>query len=268
MFFSYFDEAGDDGLHKKGASDLFALSSIYFHTQDWDANLEGLKGVRQKLKDDFGLKLREELHIAHFLENKKKYHYLKLSKEKKLELLKVYCEGLSKLNFVAINVVINKPIIRMSNYNVLETAFTYSLNRINEHILRIDRALEIENKLAVIVDPGRVGNMRKISRKVRAINPTPARKDRSKYYDNALKRIIEDPLVADSKHSYFIQVSDLLASLVYQYMKVKLNIRKVSGSFGTYDDVCEMLTLLNPILNVSATRSNKYGYGIVCYPQE
>jgi hypothetical protein len=71
-----------------------------------------------------------------------------------------------------------------------------------------------ESRFIVITDPGRVGKMRKTTRKVQRINYIPSRFGPYSYR-REIERMIEDPLPKDSRESYFIQSADLITYLVY-----------------------------------------------------
>jgi hypothetical protein len=83
-----------------------------------------------------------------------------------------------------------------------------------------------ESRFIVITDPGRVGKMRKTTRKVQRINYIPS-KFGPYSYRREIERLIEDPLPKDSRESYF--------------------------------RVVDWLEALKPCLNLSAAASDPYG---------
>jgi hypothetical protein len=111
-----------------------------------------------------------------------------------------------------INVVINKKNIQTDSYEVLGNALTYSVQRIENDLSRMSPA----SKYVILTDSGRVGKMRKTTRKIQRINFIP-----SKYsigsYRKEIQHLIEDPLPKDSKESFFIQLSDLVSYIVFLY---------------------------------------------------
>jgi hypothetical protein len=75
----------------------------------------------------------------------------------------------------------------------------------------------------IITDPGRLGKMRRIARRIQKINYIP-----SKYgavsYRCEICRLIEDPLQKESDPSHLIQVADCVVFLVHLYVLLQLGI--------------------------------------------
>jgi hypothetical protein len=96
--------------------------------------------------------------------------------------------------------------------------------------------------------------LRRLLRKMRAYNPVP------NLYGGGTRQklctqIVDDPVIRDSKHSYFVQMVDVSAYLLYQ----KLYPR---GSLKRYN-VDRLFDLLHPRLLLEASRKDPYGMGIV-----
>jgi hypothetical protein len=66
MFLMYVDESGDPGLNNSN-SKYFALSGLVLHELRWQVFMDQIIQFRQRMKSAFGLKLREEIHAAHFI---------------------------------------------------------------------------------------------------------------------------------------------------------------------------------------------------------
>lgn len=118
----------------------------------------------------------------------------------------------------------------------------------------------------IITDEGRVGKMRKTARKIQRINIIPSKFVGS--YRKEIKLLIEDPLPKKSQESYFIQISDFVAYMVYLYSIKKFinkDWAKRLKSFLGFSDVKKILDNLKPSLNLKASLANEYG--IVCYPK-
>ncbi len=262
MFVAYFDEAGDDGFPQY-SSPLFVLSAVYLHYQNWQDNYELLHQLRQRLHSSYGLPVKQELHTKALLLNKAAYRDLKLSDEQRLEIIEQFCDAVAHSKLKAINVAIIKTAIAVPKYDVLDTALTHSIQRIDSDLESIDPA----NKFLLITDEGRVGKMRLTTRKIQHDNVVQSKFGAGTYHKE-ITSLIEDPLPKESKESYFIQLADLIATVVYLH---KLS-EKGAGEFHnrmpaavTPARLSNWLERMKPSLNLQAEPSDPYG--IVCYPK-
>ncbi len=262
MYLVYYDESGDDGFPNY-SSELFVLSGYTTHDQDWKDDYQTLKNLRTELKNRFNFPVKWELKIKDVLLNKNPYRTLGLKDSQRLELCKLIALRLATLKGKFVNVVINKTKILRPEYDVLKNAVTYNVQRIENTLSAID----LTNKFLIITDDGRVGKMRKTIRKIQRFNYIPSKFGTSPYRKE-IKLLIEDPLPKQSHESFFIQISDYLAYLVYLYsMKnfTTLGWPTRISSVITEADVNDILVTITPILNLKATSSNSFG--IVCYPK-
>lgn len=264
MFISYYDEAGDDGFPEY-ASPLFVLTCIYFNHRDWQLLYREIQKFRILLKNEFSFPVNLEFHTRNFILNKKPYGgYLQLSDENRLEITGLFCDAIGRLNLKAINVAINKTKITNQNYEVLDKAFTYSIQRIENDLNKSYR----DEKFMIITDPGRVGKMRKTSRKIQKINYIPSKYFTNSFYRQEIQRLIEDPLPKESDQSYFIQICDLISYIVYHKKRYEFglgNFHNRTPILLTDSLIENWLEKLTPILNVNASRDDPFG--IVSYPK-
>jgi hypothetical protein len=150
------------------------------------------------------------------------------------------------------------------NFDVLDTALIYSIQRIENDL---DSSSNPSDRFMVITDPGRVGKMRKTTRKIQKINFIPSKFSTSQYRKE-IKYLIEDPLPKDSKESYFIQISDLISYMITLYTLVHLGIGDLPNrlkSYTSFENVIEWLNVLKPVLNLRAAKSDEFG--IVYHPK-
>ncbi len=262
MILAYFDEAGDDG-YPQTSSALFALTTIYLHYQNWKATFDSMREIRRYLKATYKLPMKMELHTRDLLLNKKPYGALNIPDDQRFGLVGDCCRSLATLDIRVINVVINKSTIISSDYPILDNAFTYAIQRIENDL----NSLDPSSKFMIIVDPGRVGKMRKTARRIQRVNFIPSRFS-AKPYRREIRRLIEDPLQKESSESYFIQFCDMISFIVYQFKQLELGVGTPPNrvrSLLTRDKLIEWLDDLKPILNLRASTSDPYG--IVCYPK-
>ena len=162
-YIAYFDETGDDGI-TTASSDVFVLSSIYMSSEAWQKNYDLFKTFRKEIKEQYGMHITEEMHTMHFLRDKGLYRPHAWTLEQRREILTQFTINISKLDMKVINVVIDKNYIHTEDYDVLENALTYNIQRIEN-----DSAGQW--KYLIISDEGRIAPMRKTARKIRTFNP-------------------------------------------------------------------------------------------------
>lgn len=263
MWMAYYDESGDDG-YPKYSSPLFTLSALYMHYIDWKANYEAIRDLRRHLKQVVGLPVKLEIHTKYLLLNKRPYKRLNLSDGERIQIVDECCKLLGGLAVRAINVCIVKPRVKSQGYEVLGTALTYSVQRIENDLKPWDHP---EHQFLIITDSGRVGKMRKTTRRVQVFNPIPS-KLTGCTYRREIQALIEDPLPKESKESYYIQLSDVLAYVVYLYGLVQTGVGSFPNRMPAAVDqakIYEWMDTLKPCLNLSA--SGKEPYGVVFHPQ-
>ena len=263
MYLSYFDESGDDG--NPGSSLLYVQTAIYVHHQHWNDTFEALYEFRRRLKTDYGLPIRLEIHVKPFLLNKRPYQRLNIQEETRVEIIDKLCGFLATLPLKTLNVAIDKAkIIRLSGYDILEKAMEYTIQRLENDLKKNDPS----SSFLIITDEGRVGKMRRIARKVRRMNNIPSRFQPGTYLDAKITKLIEDPLPKSSDQSYFIQASDFIATVTYYYQLHKLGKLSFPSRFPKSVNSARIEVWMNtlfPILNTHASYSDQFG--VVCYPK-
>lgn len=263
MYIVYFDESGDDGFPLM-SSPLFILSAVYLHNSSWKDNYQKLYAFRKKLKATYNLPVKQEFHARKFIQDKHPYHGLYSNSTRKT-ILEEYARFIGGLDIKIINVAINKEKITTSAYNVLENAFKYAIQRIEN-----DMKFSFINKQYIIItDEGRVEKMTRTSRSIQRINYIPSHYSGSSYREE-IKYLIEDPLPKKSQNSYFIQISDFISYIVNLYIQrsycnpVKTWPRRVLNVIN-YGDEIRLLNFIKPVINIKASKYDTYG--IVCYPK-
>lgn len=267
MVLSYFDESGDDGFPRR-SSDLFVLASVSMLESAWKYNLEQLLLFRRELSKEYKFPVKQEFHTREFIQDKNPYHG-KYSPEVRREILFHYASALASLRLQAIAVVIDKTKIRNQEYDVLEKAFTYNIQRIETGLLKAANPKQRQaERFMIITDEGRVGSMTAVARKIQKINYIPSMYDATSNRKE-IQLLLEDPLPKNSAQSYFIQAADTLAFITMLYATKHLctglswanRVKRVLQD----RDAELLMEMLLPILHTKASSSNRYG--IVCYPR-
>jgi hypothetical protein len=123
-----------------------------------------------------------------------------------------------------------------------------------------------DSRFLMITDEGRVGKIRSTSRRMQRVNFIPS-KFGPKPYQQPIATLIEDPLPKDSKDSFYIQVCDLIAFVVYVHCLTATGVGGYPKRLAAVINpnlVVGWLDALKPRLNLLASRANPYG--IVIHP--
>lgn len=263
MYLSYFDESGDDG--NPGSSPLYVQTAVYVDHQHWNDTFKALCEFRRRIKKDYGLPIRLEIHVKPLLLNKRPYQRLKFRERTRVKIFDELCGLLATLPLKTLNVAIDKDkITQHAGYGILERAMQYTIQMLENDLIKNDPS----SSFLIISDEGRVGKMRRIARKVRRLNPIPSLRQPGTSYNAKITKLIEDPLPKSSDQSYFIQASDFIATVTFYYQLHKLGKlsfpRRFPESVNSAKIEVWMNTLL-PILNTHASYSDQFG--VVCYPK-
>lgn len=256
----YFDETGDDGI-STASSDVFVLTSIYMDSAVWQDNYDIFKQFRKDIKSEYGMHISEEMHTMHFLREKGLYRPYNWTVEQRREILTRFAVAISKIKIKAINVIIDKNNIHTEDYEVLENALTYNIQR-------IDNDSAGKWKYLIISDQGRITPMRKTARRIRTFNPIQSHF--GGVTNLPIQGMIEDILEKRSEESYFIQICDYIScftSLYYKYVIKNAELPKRIMQIIDKEFVSRVMATFKTggILNEKAG-SNKYG--LVVYPKK
>ena len=263
MYIAYYDEAGDDGYPLR-SSELFVLSAVYLQYLNWQPSFEAIRAFRRQLSTAFHLPVNLEMHTRRFILDKRPYRALAMSAEDRIRVVDLFCDLIGALDVRVINVVIVKPRIKNPHYDVLDTALTYSIQRIENDL---NPSVNPDDKFMIITDSGRVGKMRSTSRRIQRINFIPSRFS-PQAYRREITSLIEDPLPKDSHESYFIQLADLVSFVVYLHSSTVTGVATFSNRLSgivSPANVMEWMKRLSPSLNLQASRDDPYG--IVYHPK-
>lgn len=266
MYIAYFDETGDDGYPKR-ETELFVLTSGYAHHANWQTNYKKTLGFRKYLHKTYKFPIKLEMHTKYFLLNKNPYRQFGWDEKTRLKIVQEYADFIASLDFEFINVAINKLKITKTNQTmykpILDAALKFNVQRIENTI----KASQPGTKFLIISDEGRIGTMRKTTRRIQKINFIPSKID-GRSYRQEIDLLIEDPLPKNSNQSYFIQFCDYVSFFAYLRLVKKLNAGKWHNrlSWLKDSDVEDILNRIKPVMNERANSGN-HEYGFVIYPK-
>lgn len=251
MFLMYVDESGDCGL-VNSPSRYFVLSGIVVHELRWQSYLEQMINFRQQLKQQYGLRLREEIHASALINRPGALD--RIPKYDRLAILRQFADQLTLMTDLnVINVVVDKqgkPI----TYDVFEMAWKAIIQRFENTLARRNFVGPANPDECGMLFPDYTDNKKLIAllRKMRRYNPIPNSTVTGTGYRNLqLSRMVEDPNFRDSAYSYYIQAADVVAFLLYQHLHPNAYMRKKAAQ--------NYFQRLDPILCKVASRTDPLG---------
>lgn len=229
MYLMYVDESGDAGM-VESPTDYFVLSGIVLHELRWTDTLERLIAFRRRMKLQFGLKLREEIHASALINNPGPL--VRIKRHDRLTILRLFADELASIQGLSvINVVVDKR-SKPTSFDPFSVAWDRLIQRFENTIARRNfagPAYAVERGL-LFSDATDDKKLRLLVRKKRRYNPIPNQTPYGEgFRDLHLQFVIEDPLPRDSRDSYFIQAADVIAYLLYQSVVPNTYMRKKAG---------------------------------------
>jgi len=246
MYMLYVDESGDVGM-VQGSSPYFVLSGFVVHELRWVSLINDIISFRRELRRRYGLKLREEIHAAHFLHRPGDLR--RIRKDVRLRMLRDVLDYEASLADISIvNIVIDKQ-GKSPNYDVFEGAWMLLVQRFHNTIShRNFPGPQNPQDLGLLVaDRTDEAKLRKLMRRLRRFNPVPSMIGTAPR-QILLDTLVEDPVHRDSLHSYFIQLSDVNAYFLFQKLR-PCGYVKNKGARNWFDR-------LDPVLCKVASRSD------------
>jgi len=249
MYLLYVDESGDVGL-QASPTRYFVLSGLVVHELRWHDTLEAIINFRQILKARYGLKLREEIHAAHFIH--KPGELRRIPKSLRLRTLRDCLDFQAALPDVSVlNIVVDKS-SKNSDYDVFDFAWKAMVQRFHNTISHrnFPGPQNPQDFGLLVVDQTDEKKLMQLVRRMRKYNPIP-NSGRTGFRDLPITTLVEDAVHRNSLHSYFIQLADVNAYFLYQKYEGCAYIKKKGAK--------NYLNRLDPILCKVASRSNPQG---------
>lgn len=247
----YVDESGDVGM-EKSPTRYFALTGLVLHELRWREYLNQLIAFRRRMRDHFGLKLREELHSSQLIT--RPGSLLRIKRHDRLTIIRFFANELASMGDLnVINIVVDKE-GKQPDYDVFGMAWRALIQRFENTMSHrnFSGPANPDDRGILLPDHTDDKKLVQLLRRMRQYNPVPNQPQHGMGYRNlTLAKIIEDPNFRDSRHSYFIQAVDLAAYLLYQFVAPNAYIRKMGAT--------NYLTRLEPILCKVASPKDHHG---------
>ena len=92
--------------------------------------------------------------------------------------------------------------------------------------------------------------IRQLLRKMRIYNPVPS-KYNNDFYNCVTDNIIEDPFLRDSRHSYLVQIADVISYVLFRHEYPKSSLKKYN--------IDKLFSILKPVLLTEAALNDEFG---------
>lgn len=232
MYFLYVDESGDIGL-TDSPTRHFVLSGLVIHELRWHDTLEEIITFRRSLRLRYDLRLREEIHAAHFIH--RPGPLARIRKDLRLRLMRDVIDFLAGIPDISIiNIVVDKE-YKPPGYDVFQNSWIALIQRFENTIARGNFAgpKNPQDYGMLVVDRTDEPKLRSLARRLRRYNPVPS-VGGGGYRQLPIRTLVEDPVHRDSLHSYFIQLVDVCAYFLQQKLLPNRYIRK-KGARNYFD---------------------------------
>ncbi|MDQ3288248.1 MAG: DUF3800 domain-containing protein [Pseudomonadota bacterium] len=248
MFVMYVDESGDPGM-KGSPTRYFMLSGVVIHELTWIPALDALVAYRAKMRGRFGLKLREEIHAAHFIS--KPGSLGRIRRHDRLTMLRHFADEIARLQGISIiNVIVDKQ-GKPESYDPFEKGWQALIQRFENTIRHRNFPSQVnaDERGMIYPDGLPMQKLTGLMRRMRRHNPVPSQV--GGFRSLLLTKVVEDPVYRDSRHSLFVQAADLAAFLLYQNTVPNAYMKK-SGGWKYFDR-------LGPVMCTSASANDPQG---------
>jgi hypothetical protein len=251
MYLMYVDESGDSGL-VNSPTRYFVLSGIVMHELRWNQYLDQIVDYRKRMRNTFGLLLREEIHAAHMIN--RPGDLVRIKRNDRMTILRAFINELCSMNDLSIiNIAIDKN-GKPNNYNVMEKAWEALLQRFSNTMSHhnFPGPANADDRGMVVPDNTDINMVKGLMRKVRRYNPIPNQQQFGAGFRNlTIANLVEDPYFKDSRDSYFIQAADVAAFALYQKLAPSTYVKKKGGQ--------RFFDRLEPVLCKAASTSDALG---------
>jgi hypothetical protein len=251
MFLMFADESGDPGLVNSPSS-FFALTGLVVHELRWKTCLNRILDFRRKLRNDVGLKLREEIHARELISQPGPL--ARIPKHLRLKIIRDFTDELAsmqELNVISVLVdKANKP----PGYDVFENAWKALIQRFENTMNHgnFSGPQNADERGLLVCDNTDGEKLIRLVRRMSVYNPVPNLPQFGGGYRNlALQLLVEDPVFRDSEWSQFVQATDVCAYLLYQFACPSSYMRQKGGR--------NYFKRLLPILCLQASPNDQFG---------
>ncbi len=247
----YVDESGDVGI-ENSPTKYYILSGLVFHELRWATIIDSLISFRRYLRIKTGLKLREEIHSAPFINRPGELK--RIPRNIRFNILKQCLKWTASNSDIRIITIVTDKSKYIEN-NIFEITWKALIQRYENTISHrnFPGPKNSEDKGIVLSDNTDGDKLIRLFRKMKKYNPISNNSSFDGGYRNLkLKYIIEDPIFRDSRNSYLHQMLDVIAYSARQLFEPNAYVRKKGGK-NWYKSI------LKPVVLSEATKQNEWG---------
>jgi hypothetical protein len=248
--FFYVDESYD--------TEKFCLSAISIRYIDWKKSYELVRDYRRKLRDQYGLYIRQEIHARDLVAGRGKISPKIISKR---DRARIFCGLLSVIAKLPRVWVFNICLDVNRFQDVQIEAWDRLLNRIERTMLEADKrwyeTLRIYRPRAMIFsDEGKEMQITGAFRKMGVYNPIPSHYGRwatGATKNIPIEHIVEEPIFKKSHQSFLIQLADCVSFALLK-KETPLVFKTSKHGVPTFFEKC-----LSKVCFKAASRNDKLG---------
>jgi hypothetical protein len=248
MFLMYVDESGDKGL-VNSPTRYFILTGLVIHERRWHDMLAALIAFRRRMRESFGLKLREEIHAGTMLT--RPGPLVRIRRNDRLTLIRHFLDQIVSFDGLRVVTVRVDKLDKPADYDPFERGWEALIQRFENTLAygNFPGAAMADDKGLIFCDQTDATTLRRLYRRMRAHNPVPSRTGLG-FRQLPLLRVIEDPSPRDSEYSYFIQCADVCAFAAYQFYSPSRYVREKGAAnyFARLEPVlCKVASPRHPL---------------------
>lgn len=218
MYLMYVDESGDSGANT-ASSRYYILSGLVVHETAWRSVLDRLVQFRRRMKGLYKLRQRDEVHASPFI-HAPAHKMNGIPRGDRLGILRAYVKELSQIQDIRlVNILVDKK-GKATSVDLFDLAWKALIQRFENTIQHRNYpgSTNPTDCGIILPDDGNIDQLRHLLRKIRVYNPIPNRfpSMQGSARNLPVRFIVEDPVHRDSRHSYFVQSTDVIAYFLQQ----------------------------------------------------
>lgn len=202
MLLAYVDESGNTGAVDAGGTVTYTLGCLLVEAVRWPSAFEEMLAFRRRLRDHFKVPMRAELRASDLVRGSGDFRALSLAPGERHVVFRALLRSLTQMHVRAFAVVVDKRV------HGSDACFDLAWEALFQ---RLERTSSKEGQPFMLLhDEGEDERIRAWARRARR-HLTAGSAYGGPSLRTSASLLIEDPSPRSSKHSYFIQASDLVA---------------------------------------------------------